>query len=98
MSGSQSKSPPQRSEIEKLQSQMRAAIERIPKLSRRQSEIVVLAHLGFKDKNICDHLSLAMPTVRFHWRAIFLKLGIRDRYMVCMAYDRWRYPWTHSKQ
>lgn len=51
-----------------------------PKLTAREREILLWASENKSDSEIGDILNVSTPTVRFHWKNIFDKLG---------AYGRW---------
>ncbi len=50
-----------------------------PTLTRRELEVLRILSLGAGNKEIADHLSLTVRTVRFHIENIFRKLGVQSR-------------------
>jgi DNA-binding CsgD family transcriptional regulator len=48
-------------------------------LSPRQRQIVRLLSLGNSDKDIAKNLSLSVPTVNFHLKQLYRRLGVRKR-------------------
>ena len=50
-----------------------------PTLTRRESEVLRILALGAGNKEIADHLSLTVRTVRFHIENIYVKLGVQSR-------------------
>ena len=52
---------------------------RIPTLSRREREIVVLVTHGYRNKELADKLCISEQTVKNHMHNIFDKLGVSDR-------------------
>ena len=52
---------------------------KVAKLSKRESEIIVLVAEGLKNKEIAERLFISPATVRHHLSAIFAKLEIADR-------------------
>jgi len=49
-------------------------------LSPRESQLVVLASQGLKNKEISAALAISESTVRIYMSALFQRLGIKDRY------------------
>jgi two-component system nitrate/nitrite response regulator NarL len=52
---------------------------RVPTLSRREREIVVLVTHGYRNKELAEKLSISEQTVKNHMHNIFDKLGVSDR-------------------
>jgi DNA-binding NarL/FixJ family response regulator len=48
-------------------------------LSAREEEVLVLLSRGFQNKEIADHLSLSLDTVRSHLKHIYEKMHVRSR-------------------
>lgn len=49
------------------------------RLTKRQSQIVALAALGLKNKEIAQRLSITERTVKNHLRTVFFRLGVSRR-------------------
>lgn len=49
------------------------------RLTAREQEILDMAASGLTDKEICQQLCLALPTVRTHWVRMRRKLGVVNR-------------------
>lgn len=62
-------------------------MQRIDELSERERDVLALMATGATDRQIADHLSLSINTVKTHARSIFRKLGVQSRHQ---AADRWR--------
>jgi DNA-binding NarL/FixJ family response regulator len=52
---------------------------RLPRLTRRQSEIAFLAHQGLENQEIAVALRLSVTTVRSYLRDTYCRLGVRNR-------------------
>ena len=50
-----------------------------PTLIRRELEVLRILASGASNKEIADHLSLAVRTVRFHIENIYQELGVQSR-------------------
>lgn len=50
-----------------------------PKLTARESEILQLIDLGFKNQEIADRLFISRETVRWHLRGLYAKIGASHR-------------------
>ncbi len=48
-------------------------------LSKREFEVLQLIASGMSNKEIMDHLTLSLPTVRNHVSSVLAKLGTKDR-------------------
>jgi DNA-binding NarL/FixJ family response regulator len=48
-------------------------------LSGRQTQIIALATLGLKNREMAETLFISVQTVKNHMRRIFEKLGVSDR-------------------
>jgi DNA-binding NarL/FixJ family response regulator len=55
-------------------------------LSRREQEILDQLLRGFANKEIADHLSISVFTVKNHLRSIYEKLHVRSRTDVLLKY------------
>lgn len=55
-------------------------------LSRREAEILDLLCQGFSNKEIADHLSLGIETIRTHLKRIYDKLHVRSRTEAALKY------------
>jgi DNA-binding NarL/FixJ family response regulator len=49
------------------------------KVTQRESEILKLICLGFKNQQIAEHLFISRETVRWHLRSLYSKLGVDSR-------------------
>jgi DNA-binding NarL/FixJ family response regulator len=49
------------------------------KVTQRESEILKLICLGFKNQQIAEHLFISRETVRWHLRSLYSKLGVDGR-------------------
>lgn len=54
-------------------------------LSTRERQLATLVGLGFKNRDIADHLYISEQTVKNHLRNIFLKTGIKDRIQLALS-------------
>jgi two-component system, NarL family, nitrate/nitrite response regulator NarL len=61
------------------QPKISADIENQNELSERETEIISLIGLGFKNKRIASQLCISETTVRHHLTSIYSKLGVSDR-------------------
>jgi two-component system, NarL family, nitrate/nitrite response regulator NarL len=52
---------------------------RVPTLSRREREIVILVTHGYRNKELAEKLNISEQTVKNHMHNIFDKLGVSDR-------------------
>jgi len=50
-----------------------------PKLTARESEILHLISLGYKNQHIADRLFISRDTVRWHIRSLYSKIGVMNR-------------------
>lgn len=48
-------------------------------LSRREEEVIIILSKGYKQKDICDELSISLPTVKTHIKNIYNKLGVNNK-------------------
>lgn len=55
-------------------------------LTKREEEILGLLARGFVTKEIADHLSISIETVRFHVKNIYSKLHVRSRTEAVVKY------------
>ena len=55
-------------------------------LSPREQEVALLVARGFSNIEVAQELGIKNDTVKLHVQKIFLKLGVRNRYGVAMAY------------
>lgn len=55
-------------------------------LSPREHEVALLVARGFSNKEVAHELGITDGTVELHVQEIFLKLGVRNRYGIAMAY------------
>ena len=51
----------------------------MPRITRRESEIMHLISLGYDNVRIASELFISKETVRWHVRSIYSKLGVTDR-------------------
>jgi DNA-binding NarL/FixJ family response regulator len=51
----------------------------IEKLSTREREVLELAAAGLQNREIAERLMISSNTVKFHLRAIYARLGVRNR-------------------
>jgi DNA-binding NarL/FixJ family response regulator len=49
------------------------------KLTRRESDILKLVHLGLTNQQIADQLFISRETVRWHVRSLYSKIGVDSR-------------------
>ena len=52
---------------------------RLDRLSDREREVLVLLGSGLTNAEICEHLTVSMPTTKTHVGNVLSKLGLRDR-------------------
>ena len=55
-------------------------------LSQREHEVALLVARGFSNKEVAHELAITDGAVELHVQGIFLKLGVRNRYGIAMAY------------
>ncbi len=48
-------------------------------LSEREKEVLGLMAEGLSTTEIANHLSISIPTVKFHLKNIFSKMGVKNR-------------------
>ena len=65
--------------LSQLASAAIGAAEVLPKLTRRESEILKLIGMGLTNREIADQLWISSETVRWHVRSLYSKLGVTDR-------------------
>lgn len=51
----------------------------LPKLSRRQKELLPLLNLGLSNREVADHLNLSEHTVKVHLWRFFKKMNVSNR-------------------
>lgn len=54
-------------------------------LSTREREVLELAAMGLRNREIADRLLISSNTVKFHLRAIYAQLGVRNRVQAMRA-------------
>jgi DNA-binding CsgD family transcriptional regulator len=55
-------------------------------LSPREQQVALLVARGFSNIEVAHELGIKDGTVKLHVQKIFLKLGVRNRYGMAMAY------------
>jgi DNA-binding NarL/FixJ family response regulator len=63
-----------------------------PGLTKRQSQVAVLIHRGWTDKQIADALGVSVLTAKTHAQTLFDKLAIREpnpRVQLAVRVERW---------
>ena len=51
----------------------------LPKLTARESEILHLISVGYKNQEIADQLFISRDTVRWHIRSLYSKISVTNR-------------------
>lgn len=62
----------------------------IPKLSPREREVLLWATENKSDPDIATILNVTLPTIRFHWKNIFRKLGVNGRWLAIIKAIRFQ--------
>ena len=87
------KTPPKFQNCVELQAalfvQSRTAIQ---ELTGREKAVAVMVWLQFSDKAIMDELGMGRSTLREHMTNLFIKLAVKTRIGVVLAYERSLHP------
>jgi DNA-binding CsgD family transcriptional regulator len=59
------------------------------RLTAQELKVAILARQGLTNKEIGEELFLAPPTINFHLRAVYRKLGLRRRAELRDALDKY---------
>lgn len=68
------------------------------RITKRQDEILALASTGLIDKEIADHLSLSVSTVRTHLNRFYRANGLRNRAEAVVAWQRHSEHSSHNSR
>ncbi|KEZ01905.1 hypothetical protein GQ57_32300 [Burkholderia sp. MSh2] len=55
------------------------SIDPVQPLTERETELLLLVNEGFSNQTLADQLSISLPTVKWHLRNLYGKLGVRSR-------------------
>ena len=64
---------PHKDGVEKISDEMR------PRLTNREIEVLHLLADGSRNKDVAEHMTVSLHTVKFHIENLYIKLGVRTR-------------------
>lgn len=65
---------------------MNASVERIPSITDRQRDVIVLIAAGYSNDEVSEQLGISPRTVKAHCDVLRQKLGVRRRRQLPIAY------------
>ena len=63
-----------------------ASVERIPSITDRQRDVIVLIAAGYSNDEVSEQLGISPRTVKAHCDVLRQKLGVRRRRQLPIAY------------
>jgi DNA-binding NarL/FixJ family response regulator len=90
MSGTKTRSPPQRPDLDAPRATPAAALNLArPAVTPREGDVLDLLMKGHEDKEIADKLKITRRTVRKNLQNLFAKFGVHTRLKLALAWLRW---------
>jgi DNA-binding CsgD family transcriptional regulator len=65
---------------------MNASVERVPSITDRQRDVIVLIAAGYSNDEVSEQLGISPRTVKAHCDVLRQKLGVRRRRQLPIAY------------